>query len=151
MKKKPPPKRPPRKPPRTGPREKINLELKELIVQHLNEGGIVGTAAKKFGVSRRGIYAAMERDNIFRHRVNDARDITDDQVVSYLYEAAKGGNVTAMIFWLKNRRSNEWRDQHDYNIGATENAQRLEFVVKVGSGEPLPWPGSVAASGGVSS
>ena len=31
-------------------------------------------------------------------------------VSGYLFAAAKAGNVTAQIFWLKNRKPSEWRD-----------------------------------------
>ena len=34
-------------------------------------------------------------------------------VSSALYDAAVGGNVTAMIFYLKNRSPDSWRDKPD--------------------------------------
>ena len=39
------------------------------------------------------------------------KDEADIQVENALYKAALEGNTTAMIFWLKNRRSKEWRDK----------------------------------------
>jgi len=30
------------------------------------------------------------------------------------------GNVTAQIFWLKNRRPDQWRDRHDVTVGVEE-------------------------------
>lgn len=38
------------------------------------------------------------------------RQASDERVVESLYRNAIGGNVTAQIFWLKNRRPSEWRD-----------------------------------------
>lgn len=48
----------------------------------------------------------------------------DIQVENALYKAALEGNTTAMIFWLKNRRSKEWRDKIQQEI-TTESAVKL--------------------------
>lgn len=42
----------------------------------------------------------------------------DARVANALYEKATGGDTTAMIFWLKNRRQSDWRDKQDLNIEA---------------------------------
>lgn len=38
----------------------------------------------------------------------------DDAVEHSLYRRALSGDTTAMIFWLKNRRKDEWRDRQDH-------------------------------------
>lgn len=52
------------------------------------------------------------------------KDEADIQVENALYKAALKGNTTAMIFWLKNRRSKEWRDKIQQEI-TTESAVKL--------------------------
>lgn len=52
------------------------------------------------------------------------KDEADIQVENALYKAAIEGNTTAMIFWLKNRRSKEWRDKIQQEI-TTESAVKL--------------------------
>lgn len=52
------------------------------------------------------------------------KDEADTQVENALYKAALEGNTTAMIFWLKNRRSKEWRDKIQQEI-TTESAVKL--------------------------
>lgn len=52
------------------------------------------------------------------------KDEADIQVENALYKAALEGNTTAMIFWLKNRRSKEWRDKIQQEI-TTESAVKL--------------------------
>jgi hypothetical protein len=37
-------------------------------------------------------------------------EASDDRVENSLYQMALGGNVTAAIFYLKNRRPDRWRD-----------------------------------------
>jgi hypothetical protein len=41
------------------------------------------------------------------------KDIADRQVENALFKAAKDGNITAQIFWLKNRKRKEWRDKQE--------------------------------------
>ena len=52
------------------------------------------------------------------------KDEADIQVENALYKAALEGNTTAMIFWLKNRRSKDWRDKIQQEI-TTESAVKL--------------------------
>lgn len=52
------------------------------------------------------------------------KDEADIQVENALYKAALEGNTTAMIFWLKNRRSKEWRDKIQQEI-TTKSAVKL--------------------------
>jgi hypothetical protein len=47
-------------------------------------------------------------------RVEDARAQADEVVIKSLYtKATVDKNTTAMIFWLKNRRPQEWRDRRE--------------------------------------
>lgn len=39
------------------------------------------------------------------------KEIVDLEVENALLKAALEGNITAQIFWLKNRRPKKWRDQ----------------------------------------
>nr|DAG16747.1 MAG TPA: terminase small subunit [Caudoviricetes sp.] len=52
------------------------------------------------------------------------KDEADIQVENALYKAALEGNTTAMIFWLKNRKSKDWRDKIQQEI-TTESAVKL--------------------------
>jgi len=38
------------------------------------------------------------------------RDVADRVIENALYKAAAEGNITAQIFWLKNRKPQQWRD-----------------------------------------
>ena len=46
------------------------------------------------------------------------REVADYAVENALYKAAISGNVTAMIFWLKNRKPEHWRDKPTYDADA---------------------------------
>lgn len=46
----------------------------------------------------------------FREALKVSKDEADAKVVESLYKQALKGNVTAQIFWLKNRQPDKWRD-----------------------------------------
>ena len=45
--------------------------------------------------------------------IKKGREVSDYHVENALYQSAINGNVTAMIFWLKNRKPNEWKDKKE--------------------------------------
>ena len=50
------------------------------------------------------------------------KEVVDYEVENALYKAAINGNVTAMIFWLKNRKPHGWKDRKE--------AQEIELQAK---------------------
>lgn len=52
------------------------------------------------------------------------------EISNALYESAMSGNVTAQIFFLKNRASSEWKDRVPVDIDAdSPMPERVEVVV----------------------
>jgi hypothetical protein len=52
----------------------------------------------------------------FAEAMSTGKHKADAKVVGALYKNAVGGNVTAQIFWLKNRRKEDWRDKVDHSL-----------------------------------
>lgn len=52
-----------------------------------------------------------KRNSEFRNILNKTREVCDAEVENALYQKALKGDVTAMIFWLKNRKYRQWRDK----------------------------------------
>ena len=72
--------------------------------------------AKELHITRdtlmKWIRASRESDNpIFAMAVDLGKRTTDTLVENKLFAAAMKGNVTACIFWLKNRKPQVWRDR----------------------------------------
>lgn len=65
--------------------------------------GIVTTACKHVGVSRRTYYNWLATDEVFKKAVNDIGDIALDFAESKLYELIKEANVAATLFYLKTK------------------------------------------------
>ena len=51
----------------------------------------------------------------FVEAIREGKEDADAKVAKSLYQTAIDGNTTAQIFWLKNRRSKEWRDKQEIN------------------------------------
>lgn len=43
------------------------------------------------------------------------KDIVDYEVENALLDQARKGNITAIIYWLNNRRPDQWRNKQDKN------------------------------------
>lgn len=94
-----------------------------------------------FGVNVRTIYKWAEQHLEFGQAIQSAKENADDRVEASLYQKAMGyersveratasGNVVTVkewfppdtasaIFWLKNRRSQKWKDRWDHNHNHT--------------------------------
>lgn len=114
---------------RPGRKRKLTADKKRRLVELLEDGATLAIAGshRDIDIHRSNIYREMERDAAFAEAVDEARSVADDVVESRLYREAVGGNVTACIFWLKNRRPHEWRDRHDV---AVEDGSSIRVVVE---------------------
>ena len=56
--------------------------------------------------------------------------MADFEVESALFKKAKMGDVTAQIFWLKNRKPKQWRDKVSF-VDETQLAKLDEMVATI--------------------
>ena len=113
--------------------------------------------ADEFDVSVRTLYSWRARHPEFLQALKTSKEIADERVVRSLYQRATGfehdavkvsfdkeGNpqyapyreyvvpdTTAGIFWLKNRRSQEWRDKIDHELSGKDGGPLI--VKHIGS------------------
>jgi hypothetical protein len=98
-------------------------ECCEEIKQLASLGCTVEQMATLFGVTTKTIYNWTEKHPEFLHAINLVKLQIDAEVANSLYRQAESGNVTAQIFWLKNRRPQEWRDKQDLNLRTPDGLQ----------------------------
>ena len=55
-----------------------------------------------------------------RETLKSGKEVIDYAVESALLEKALNGDVTAIIFWLKNRRPDKWRDKVNQNFSSDD-------------------------------
>jgi len=108
----------------------VNLDQVEVIA---SLGLIDEEIAIVLGISRRTLNYWKKKPD-FLHSLKRGKLKADFQVTKSLYEKAKAGDVGAIIFWLKNRRPDLWRDrQHidgNLNIRAKMSMAELRKSVK---------------------
>lgn len=64
----------------------------------------------------------------FSEVLKKTRDTVDGDVENALLQNALKGNITAQIFWLKNRRPKLWRDKP---IEETAEEEKAELVLRI--------------------
>lgn len=62
------------------------------------------------------------------------REIVDFEVENALLKNALDGNVTAQIFWLKNRKKNQWREKVEYETNNDDLNKVKELLSKIEEG-----------------
>lgn len=76
------------------------------------------------------IYSWKKKHPEFAESLKNGKDAKDEQVERTLFEKAVGfthedkyypPDSTSIIFWLKNRKPEKWRDQRELNHGGTIN------------------------------
>ena len=64
----------------------------------------------------------------FSEVLKKTRDTVDGDVENALLQNALKGNITAQIFWLKNRRPKLWRDKP---VEETAEEEKAELVLRI--------------------
>ena len=92
--------------------------------------------AKKMGIALSTLKVWKSRFPAISAALKKGKEVVDYAVESALLKKAMGGDVTAMIFWLKNRRPDKWRDKPEIKQSG-ENAlmQALVDLAKKGPGK----------------
>lgn len=74
--------------------------------------------AEKMRIGMTTYYRWQTNYREIREALKKGKEVVDYEVENALLEECKSGNVTAQIFWLKNRRPDKWRDKPDAVIVA---------------------------------
>jgi len=128
-------------------------------------GATVEEIADEMGVALSTIYKWRETHPEFSEALNESRALADMDVERTLYQRAMGGksretkkvieivdgqpqvkrveeterelapDVTACIFWLKNRQPQLWRDRQDVAINEKQDADIKEWIDALGLGK----------------
>lgn len=91
--------------------------------------------AEEFDVDVRTIYRWKHKHPEFCQALSIGKNEVDVRVERALYQKAVAGDTTAMIFWLKNRRRDQWRDRvdvnHSGNLSALTDEQLNEKLAEL--------------------
>lgn len=67
--------------------------------------------ADNMGISAKTLYEWKNRYSKICESLKNGKEVADYMVENALFKKALSGDTTAMIFWLKNRRPDKWRDK----------------------------------------
>ena len=105
---------------RTGRKSKYAefVERKGLVLVEgwARDGLTDDQIAHNIGISRATYYDWKNKHPDFLDALKRSKEVADYEVESALFKKAKLGDVTAQIFWLKNRRPDKWRDKADMTL-----------------------------------
>jgi hypothetical protein len=110
------------------------------------DGLIEKQIAKNMGVSYCGFRVWKKEHPEIAEAIRKGKEVVDREVENTLFKSATGfigpdgryypPNVTAQIFWLKNRKPDKWREKNDVAIspsnGVLESIMALEQKGKKG-------------------
>ena len=78
--------------------------------------------ANNIGINVKTLYDWKNKNSNISNVLKKGREVVDFEVENALLKNALEGNVTAQIFWLKNRKKLQWREKVEYT--SDENEQR---------------------------
>ncbi len=76
--------------------------------------------AANCGITAATLYEWKKRYPEISESLKKGKAIVDYQVENALLKKALAGDVTAQIFWLKNRRAKNWRDKPEATLEISE-------------------------------
>ena len=103
------------------------VEKLQLLEEWSTQGLYIKDIAAKIGISVTTVYDWMNKNPEIAAAIKKGRDKSIDMVENALFKSAINGNVTAMIFYLKNRAPERYKDRVDKNI----NTDNMDIKLKI--------------------
>ena len=103
------------------------VEKLQLLEEWSTQGLYIKDIAAKMGISVTTVYDWMNKNPEIAAAIKKGRDKSIDMVENALFKSAISGNVTAMIFYLKNRAPERYKDRVDNNI----NTNNMDINLKI--------------------
>lgn len=83
--------------------------------------------AENIGISERTFYLWMKKSKVISQTMLFGKQHAKFIVENALFEKARTGNTTAMIFWLKNN----WRDKYSDTIKTPEELAQIKEQIEI--------------------
>lgn len=90
--------------------------------------------AKNIGINVTTLREWRKKDPTISTTLKRGREVVDYEVENALLKSALEGNTTAQIFWLKNRKTKQWRDKVEYEGNNEELNKVKELLSKISDG-----------------
>lgn len=107
--------------------EKDNLIL---LAGWAREGLTDEQIAHNMGIANSTFYEWKKKSTEISNALKKNKDIVDFEVENALLKSAMEGNVTAQIFWLKNRKKLQWREKQEFNEAEEQLFSKLDKLLE---------------------
>lgn len=87
--------------------------------------------AHNMGINAKTLYDWKKKESKICNILKRKREIVDYEVENALLKNAMNGNVTAQIFWLKNRKKLEWREKVEMPVDTKELSNVEKLLKKI--------------------
>lgn len=88
-----------------------------LLIQGWKMDGLSDSEiSHNIGITETTLYDWKKRFPEFSKALKMSADVADRIIENALFQKAKGGNLGAQIFWLKNRKPDVWRETKDTSL-----------------------------------
>ena len=87
--------------------------------------------ANNIGIGRTTLYEWEQKEPNIANTLKKGREVVDFEVENALLKNAMEGNVTAQIFWLKNRKKLQWRERIEYATDDKEVSKLDELLKEI--------------------
>ena len=113
----------------------INCEQVETLA---GQGLTTKQIADCIGIGRTTLYEHRKKDPNIEDAIKRGRSKGVQQVTNALFSSAMTGNVTAQIFYLKNRDPDKWRDRRENALTGPDGGpvKHIVTVTLVGKDDP---------------
>lgn len=99
-----------------------------LLESWARDGLTEAQIAGNIGISARTLLNWRKRSIPIFLALKKGKEVSDFQIENALFKSALEGNVTAQIFWLKNRRPDKWRDRQESKVDLTEAVRIIDSI-----------------------
>lgn len=107
---------------------RIKIDLQE-VTRLASLGLTQQQIAAALGISERTVESRKAENADFAAAIKAGQALGISEIANALWENAKGGNVTAQIFFLKARA--KWKDRHEESSEEADEAQPTSVNVAV--------------------
>lgn len=114
------------------------LEGKLLLIRGWARDGLTDKQiGENLGLSHNAFCEYKKKYNEFYEALKINKEMADYEVENALFKNAMNGNVTAQIFWLKNRKKENWKDKVEVtNVGNGINNQITNIANLINNPKP---------------
>lgn len=102
---------------------------KEAFLESLKSGVSITDACEVAKVSRAAIWVWRQKSIRFDNKVNAVIDSRTQSMEDALYASGIKGNVSAQIFWLKNRDRKRWKDSFEHEVSGVVTHKLLDVDI----------------------